>query len=121
MLVFLLSRDILEQEHPEDREPIQGRSSTEQVWALDVKLAAIWIRDGAQVLWDMDCGPELQEYWGDAMAEKTELWPRDDGLTRERWEMWLTRLRALSVAPLEKETRTIVVQAVKVMEDLLDV
>lgn len=41
--VFLLSRDGFEQVQPEPRIPRQDRMSTEQVWALDVKLAVVWL------------------------------------------------------------------------------
>lgn len=122
VLVFLLSRDVLEMNRPKG--PDSGsfcRLSTEHSWALDVRLAAIWIRDGGLALWTLDSGSErVQHYWGRALAIQTDLWPRSDGLTRERWALWSSRLQVLSVEEeLDEETRGIVSQAAKVVGDLL--
>jgi hypothetical protein len=86
--VFYACRDALEREKPH-------RSPPEQIWALDVRVAATWMRDGGLALWETG-HEELRQHWAAALDEKTELWPREDGLTRERWQLWERRLRELS-------------------------
>lgn len=118
--VFYACRSVLEREGPEPRQERAHRMSTEEVWALDVRLAATWMRDGGRALWDAD--PEgLRRHWVDALDDKTELWPREDGLTRERWQLWGKRLRALGGegGGFDEETRAVVKEAADVVEGLL--
>ncbi|CAN9273543.1 unnamed protein product [Alternaria sp. RS040] len=118
--VFYTCKNMLEHEKPPSREQNKNRMSAEQVWALDVRVAAIWVRDGAQALWNTDC-EELRKDWEAALDEPTDLWPREDGLNRERWKLWEKRLLALSTdeASLDEETRDLVKEAYHVVEDLL--
>ncbi|KAL6232016.1 hypothetical protein BDW75DRAFT_218713 [Aspergillus navahoensis] len=91
----------------------------EQAWALDVRVAATWMRDGGRALWKMDY-EELKQGWAAALEDTTALWPRQDGLTRERWELWGHRLRELSTEEiLDGDTRAVVVEAAEVVGRLL--
>ena len=118
--VFYACKDVLEREAPQSYEPKKHKISSEQVWALDVRVAATWVRDGGWSLWNTD-HEELREYWAAALDEKTALWPREDGLIRERWQLWKERLWALSTdeASLDQETRTVTQEAYGVIEDIL--
>jgi hypothetical protein len=55
------------------------------------------------------------------LDEKTALWPREDGLIRERWQLWKERLWALSTdeVSLDEETRTVTQEAYGVVGDIL--
>ncbi|GIC94181.1 DUF3632 domain-containing protein [Aspergillus udagawae] len=111
--VFYACRDVLECERLDrDRQPKPHRIAPEEVWALDVRVAATWVRDGGSALWEAD-HEELRRHWGAALDEKTQLWPREDGLTRERWQLWERRLRELSAEGeiLDGETRAVVAEA----------
>ncbi|KAI1402539.1 hypothetical protein F4819DRAFT_485500 [Hypoxylon fuscum] len=81
--VFYACRDVLEREGLQPREPKAHRMPLEQMWAL----TATWVRDGSRVLWEAN-HEELRRHWAAALDDKTELWPREDGLTRERWRLW---------------------------------
>ncbi|EAW23429.1 DUF3632 domain-containing protein [Aspergillus fischeri NRRL 181] len=121
--VFYACRDVLECEGEGlDRRQQQQRHRIpwEEVWALDVRVAATWVRDGAVALWEAD-GEELRRHWDAALHEKTELWPSEDGLTRERWELWGRRLQELSAQGgfLDGETRAVVEEAAEVVSRLL--
>ncbi|KAF4212368.1 hypothetical protein CNMCM8980_002985 [Aspergillus fumigatiaffinis] len=120
--VFYACCDVLEREQPrlQAQQPKTHRISQEKVWALDVRVAVTWVRDGAVALWEAD-GEELRRHWGAALDEKTELWPRKDGLTRERWELWGRRLRELSTEGviLDGEMMAVVEEAAKLVSRLL--
>ena len=118
--VFYTCKDVLEHEKPPPRQPDKHRMSAEQLWALDVRVAAIWVRDGARALWNTEYG-ELRKEWEAALDEPTDLWPREDGLNRERWQLWEERLLVLSTdeASLDEETRGLVKEAYKVVKELL--
>jgi hypothetical protein len=108
--VFYACRDVLERE--------AGQPS-QQLWALDVRVAATWVRDGGWALWKTDV-EELRQGWAAALDYKTALWPREDGLTRERWQLWEERLRVLSTdKSLDEETRAVVQEACEVVESVL--
>lgn len=79
------------------------------------------MRDGGRVLWETD-QEELWEHYTAALVDKTELWPREDGLTRERWQLWGERLRALSTDErnLDVETRAVVTEAAEAVEGILE-
>ncbi|KAJ5823434.1 hypothetical protein N7447_005774 [Penicillium robsamsonii] len=118
--VFYACRDLLEHEGPQPRPPKAHRMSSKQLWALDVRIAAIWMRDGGWALWDTDYD-ELRRHWAAALDDQTELWPREDGLTRERWRLWGERLQALSTEGiLDKETRVVVTEAAEVVGGILE-
>lgn len=118
--VFHACRNVLEREDPRPARPKPHRMPPEQVWALDVRVAATWVRDGGRALWETE-PEELRRHWAAALDKKTELWPREDGLTRERWQLWASRLQLLSTAEaiLDQETRAVVTEASKVVEDIL--
>jgi hypothetical protein len=118
--VFYTCKVVLEYEALPFREPKKQRLSYEQVRAIDVCAAATWVRDGAWALWKTDF-EELREHWAAVLDEKTDLWPRGDGLTRERWQLWKQRLWALSMdeASLDEESRTVVKEAYGVLEHIL--
>ncbi|KAI2617196.1 hypothetical protein GGR54DRAFT_608602 [Hypoxylon sp. NC1633] len=118
--VFFACRDALEREGPGPGEPRAHRMSPEHVWALDVRVAATWLRDGGRVLWETDY-EESRRSWAAALNDKTELWQREDGLTRDRWRLWEERLRALSLegGKLDEETRSLLTEAAGVVEGIL--
>ncbi|GIK02217.1 hypothetical protein Aspvir_006266 [Aspergillus viridinutans] len=118
--VFYACRDVLECERPQAHQPKAHIIPPEEVWALDVRVAATWVRDGGVALWEAD-HEELRRHWAAALDEKTELWPREDGLTRERWQLWERRLRELSAEGevLDGETRAVVAEAAEVVSGLL--
>ncbi|KAF2177740.1 hypothetical protein K469DRAFT_719484 [Zopfia rhizophila CBS 207.26] len=118
--VFYVCKDVLERKGPQSRQPKAHRMTAEQVWALDVRIAATWMRDGGRALWETD-HEELRRHWAAALDEKTELWPREDGLTRERWRLWEERLRALSTegGNLDEKTRAVLTEAVEVVKGIL--
>jgi hypothetical protein len=119
--VFYACRNVLEREGPQARQPKAHKMPPEQVWALDVRVAATWMRNGGLALWETD-HEELRRHWAAALDDKTELWPREDGLTQERWRLWAKRLRALSTKEenLDEETRAVVKEATKVVEGILE-
>ncbi|KAI1762466.1 hypothetical protein GGR53DRAFT_532608 [Hypoxylon sp. FL1150] len=121
--VFYACRNVLEREGgPEPREPGAHKIPPEQVWALDVRVAAMWVRDGGEALWGMNLNSgELREHFAATLDYKTELWPREDGLTRERWRLWGERLRVLSTEErnFDEETRAVITEAANVVEDIL--
>ncbi|KAF2126688.1 hypothetical protein P153DRAFT_368758 [Dothidotthia symphoricarpi CBS 119687] len=117
--VFYACHNVLERKGPLSDGPRAHRMSPEQVWALDVRVAATWVRNGSRILWAMD-QDELWRNNSAALEYKTELWPKEDGLTRERWQLWEERLRALSTdADLDEETRAVAGQAAEVIAELL--
>ena len=79
------------------------------------------MRNGGQALRDMDHG-ELRQKWGAALDDNTDLWPREDGLTRDRWQLWRDRMQALSTEGLyfEDKTRVVLKEAEEVFTALLD-
>ncbi|KAJ5504107.1 hypothetical protein N7463_006981 [Penicillium fimorum] len=117
--VFYACRDVLEHEGPQPRQLKAHRMSSEQLWTLDVWITAIWMRDGGWALWDTDYD-ELRRHWAAALGDQTELWPREDGLTWERWRLWGERLQALSTERiLDEETRVVVTEAAEVVSGIL--
>lgn len=122
--VFYACRDALERgkphQEPQSDQPKAHRCPLEQIWVLDVWVAATWMRDGGLALWETG-HEELRRHWAAALDEKTELWPREDGLTRERWRLWKRRLRELSTEGemLDEETRVVVAETAEVVSGLL--
>jgi len=119
--VFYACRNVLERGGPQSRQPKPHRLSAEQTWVLDVRVAAVWMRDGGRTLWEIDY-EELRRHWATALDEKTELWPREDGLTKERWRLWEKRLLALSTKEghLAEDTRLVVTDAANVVGAILE-
>lgn len=120
--VFYACRQVLECEHQDidSAKPKPHKIPADKVWALDVRVAAMWVRDGARALWETD-RDELQRHWAAALDERTELWPRDDGLVLDRWRLWAERLRDLSTDEehLDDETRGVLIEAAAVVGDIL--
>jgi Protein of unknown function (DUF3632) len=121
--VFFACRDALESAGPATDAASEGRSAhrvpPDQVWALDVRIAATWMRDGGRALFETS-EEELRRHWAAALEEKTDYWPRKDGLTRDRWRVWVERLRALSAeGQFDEETRAVTKEAAKIAEGFL--
>ncbi|KAJ5104773.1 hypothetical protein NUU61_002120 [Penicillium alfredii] len=122
--VFYACRDVLEYARPRpqahDYQPKAYTIPWEEVWALDVRVAATWVRDGGRALWEVG-HEELRRHWAASLDSQTELWLRDDGLTVERWYFWEGKLRHLSIEAgiLDLETRGVVGEAAEVVSDLL--
>lgn len=118
--VFYACRNVLESAGPKPDQPRAHRLSSAQVWALDVRVTAIWVRDGAEALWETNY-EELREHWAMTLDCKTELWPREDGLTRERWRLWEERLQVLSMeeGSFDEETRAIATEAANMLNNIL--
>jgi hypothetical protein len=118
--VFYACRDVLECKEPEFRQSKPHRLSSEQLWALDVRVAAIWLRDGARALWKTDA-EFLRVHWALALDEQTQSWPCDQGLTRKRWLLWEDRLRALAADEkhLGESTKRVMLEAADVVKELL--
>ena len=124
MTVFHACRDGLERVHeaPPELESNTHSIPLEQVRALDVRVAAIWLRDGGWALWKQD-HKELRKHFAAALDDDvSELWPKDDGLTPERWGLWEKRLWDLSTDEdrLDEETRAVVKEAYEVVKGILD-
>lgn len=117
--VFYEARNTLERDVPLDNDRGEGKMRPRDVWDLDVRVAAIWIRDGAGRLWDVDAHM-LRQDWGNTLDSATDRWPRMDGLTLERWRLWRKRVRGLGGREeLGDETKRVLSQAAQVLEDLL--
>lgn len=125
MSVFYACRDALEDASPEAEVTFAGQHNTHrlpphQVWALDVRIAATWMRDGGRALFETS-QEELKQHWAAALEEETDYWPRKDGLTPDRWRLWLERLRALSAdVRLDEETRAATREAAETVQDLIE-
>ncbi|KAK3316606.1 hypothetical protein B0H66DRAFT_561720 [Apodospora peruviana] len=119
--VFYACRNVLERgTHQTHEQPRPHRMKPEEVWPLDIRVAATWVRDGGRALWETD-KEELRRHWAVPLDSKTELWPKGDGLTQERWRLWADRLRSLGAedGTLDEETRAVVTEAAAVVEGLL--
>lgn len=71
-------------------------------------------------MWETDY-EHLRQHWAAALDETTELWRREDRMTRERWRLWEERLRSLSRedGSLSAETRAVAMEAADVIGDIL--
>ncbi|KAL4904019.1 hypothetical protein BDW74DRAFT_154979 [Aspergillus multicolor] len=122
--VFYACRNVLEHDVEKSGLPRPDRTvhviSPEELWRLDVRVAATWVRDGGLALWEADREAFCENYAA-TLEAKTDLWPREDGLMRERWELWERRLRELSTDEvLDEETRAVVLEAAQVVSGLLE-
>ncbi|KAH8711962.1 hypothetical protein GQ44DRAFT_714184 [Phaeosphaeriaceae sp. PMI808] len=118
--VFYTCRNVLECKGPEPREEEAHRLTTKQLWALDIRAVATWLLDGGRALWETDY-EYFRKYWADTLDWKSERWPREDGLTGERWRLWEERLRTLSKEDesLDDGTRAMAVEAADVIKSIL--
>ncbi|KAI4941956.1 hypothetical protein J4E91_010506 [Alternaria rosae] len=123
MTVIYACRYALENEHDAPPELDSNKHSIplEQVRALDVHVAAIWLRAGGWAFWNTNHG-KLRERFAWPLDDETELWPRRDGLTPERWALWEKRLWALSTYghSFDEETRAVVKEAYEVFKEILN-
>jgi hypothetical protein len=121
MQVFYTTRNVLETKGPKPKKEEAHRLTAEQLWSLDICAATTWLIDGARVLWEADQA-FLREYYGRSLNFKTELWPREDGLTAERWQLWEERLRALSTEDdvLDEEVRAGAIRAADEIKSILE-
>ncbi|KAH9882559.1 hypothetical protein J1614_000795 [Plenodomus biglobosus] len=118
--VFYACKNVLECKSVKPSDTRPHRLSSEQKRALDIRVAATWVREGGRHLAAMEPA-ELRQHWAAALDEQTEFWPRKDGLTWERWKLWMERLIALRAGEevLDEETRGITAQAVDVIRDIV--
>lgn len=119
--VFYTCRNVLESKGPKPSKEEANRLTTEQLWSLDIYAASIWLLDGGRALWETD-HEYLREHWATTLDWKTELWPREDGLTTERWRLWEERLRSLSTEDggLDEKVRDIATQAANEIKSILE-
>ncbi|KAK0614658.1 hypothetical protein B0T14DRAFT_570570 [Immersiella caudata] len=122
--VFYAARNVLERQgiHAREDEPLhttggEHKLDAQQVWELDVRVTAIWLKWGGRALWEMD-PVYLREHFARTLDWKADLWNQGKGLTRERWELWAARLRNLE-GETEGETREVAREARVVVEGLL--
>jgi len=122
--VFYAARNILERQgmHAKEGEPGhttggEHKLDAQQVWELDVRVTAIWLKYGGRALWEMD-GAYLREHYARTLDWKTDLWNEGRGLTKERWDLWRGRLRDLE-GEMEGETQKAAREASAVVEGLL--
>jgi hypothetical protein len=121
MQVFYTTRNVLESKGPKSSEEKVHRITAEQLWSLDICAATTWLLDGGRALWETDRG-FLREHFGKSLDVKTELWPREDGLTAERWRLWEERLRALSTedGSLDEKVRAQAIRAADEIKSILE-
>ncbi|KAK4444713.1 hypothetical protein QBC34DRAFT_359484 [Podospora aff. communis PSN243] len=122
IFVFYACAGTLEQGNPP--KPKEGKGNERkfsewEVWEMDVKAVGLWVKYGGEVLWGVD-REELRRGSEAVLEAERELWPRRDGLVRERWVLWAERLRGLGREEgLGEETRGVVNEAAEVVEGLL--
>lgn len=118
--VFHACRNVLECKRTESHQLKSHRISSDQLWELDVRVTATWLRDGAQALWKADARA-LRAQWAVALDEETDFWPGNRGLTRERWRLWEDRLHGLAAdcEHFDELTRTVICGAANVIHKLL--
>ncbi|KAI8933251.1 hypothetical protein NX059_009882 [Plenodomus lindquistii] len=118
--VFYSCKNVLESSGSQDSASKPHRITPKQRRALDIRVAATWLRDGGHYLAEVD--PEyLRQHWAAALYEKTDFWPSGVGLTRGRWQLWADRLNALKEEGLlDEESKTIAAQAVDEIRTILN-
>ena len=68
-----------------DGEAEDGGLSMGEVKEVEERVVSTWLKFGARLLWEEMKKDEFRENYRDTLEWETELWPRTDGLTRERW------------------------------------
>lgn len=126
MQVFYTCRNVLECKDSRPQAPYfeANKLTAEQLWDVDVRAAAIWLRDGGPALWQL-CETEhffLRQEFARTLDWETELWPAGKGLIPERWQLWEERLRSLGVHDewLNEETKAVAIEAADVVKGLLE-
>ena len=122
--VFYACRDGLESKPPSNDEDKRGAGDPhqllpEELWALDVRVAAVWVRSGGLAL-SKTSVDELRTHWSAALADKTHYYPQTDGLTLSRWMLWAERLDSfVGDARLDQETQVLVREAALALDRVL--
>ncbi|KAK5657401.1 hypothetical protein OQA88_2971 [Cercophora sp. LCS_1] len=115
--VFYAARGVLEREGKGEEE--KRGLDVHQLWELDVRATAVWLRYAARRLWDMD-GEQLRGAGYDRTLDSgTDLWGEGEGLKRERWVLWRDRLEVFEGEVQDAETKEEVREARKVVDGLL--
>jgi hypothetical protein len=119
--VFYTTRNVLESKGPKPKKEEGHTLTAEQLWSLDICAATTWLLGGGRALWETDYGFLREHYW-ESLDSKTELWPREDGLTAERWRLWEERLRALSTedGSLDEKVRAEAIRAADEIKSILE-
>lgn len=83
-------------------------------------MTSLWFQDGSDSLWGLH-EADLRTEYAYAIDEPTELWPRQDGLTKVRWELWRARLNTLAqdTDTLWDETKAAAASAVTIIDSLI--
>lgn len=130
--VFAACRDVLEQEGPKIREEQEDRLTSEDLWVLDVTATSSWVIFAAGTRFEMN-SEMLRSQYEDELDAEQELWPRTDGLTRDRWLFWDGRFRGIAQYTAIGESSTeimavrkaivkeVVIEAAEVIRFVLDV
>ncbi|KAK0627339.1 hypothetical protein B0T14DRAFT_512449 [Immersiella caudata] len=119
--VFYACRNGLEERMPEEDGKEGGGEglSKREVWQVDVRVAAMWLKFGAGVLWEVEEG-YLREHFARTLDWGTGLWEEGKGLTRERWALWAQRLRELvGEKDWNGDVKALMGDAAEVVEGLL--
>ncbi|THY31799.1 hypothetical protein D6D01_02790 [Aureobasidium pullulans] len=116
MCVFNACRDVLERSEAKPQQAGPHRTSSDQLWALDVRVTATWLRDGAQTLWETD-----SEALHCSTRGGNGIVAAKHGLTKERWRLWLDEIRSLATdrEHFDQMTRVIIAEAADVVGELL--
>jgi hypothetical protein len=119
--VFYTTRNVLESKGPKSKEDEAHRFTAEEVWSIDIEAAATWLIDGGRILWETD-REDLRKHHGKSLDSPTELWPREDGLIPERWQLWEERLRVLSTEDggLDEKVRHLAIRAADEIKSILE-
>jgi hypothetical protein len=119
--VFYTTRNVLESKGPKPKEEEPHRFTAEEVWSIDIEAAATWLIDAGRILWETD-REDLRKLYGRSLDLPTELWPREDGLIPERWQLWEERLRALSTEDggLDEKVRNLAIRAADEIKSVLE-
>ena len=123
---FFACREALEREGPrhweeESQRPFapKERLRPEELWALDVGVAAAWMREAGPIL-VRRVGEGFGEYWARGVAQKTDLWQERSGFVEGRWKLWVERFESLSAETrFDEETRAAAKEAAQTARGLL--
>ena len=123
---FFACREALEREGPrrwvEEAARLGApteRLRPEETWALDVRVAATWMRGAGKVLVGR-VGEGFGEHWARGVAQTTDLWSEKDGFVEGRWKLWVERFESLSKeGRFDEETRKAAKEAAETARGLL--